>query len=345
MILLKRIFSVAFILLVVSFPIAAQGLLIRFDKDKQNRKIDVLIDGRLFTSFRYSTEYEKPFLYPIYSPKGAFITRGYPLAPRMGERVDHPHQVGLWFNHGDVNGLDFWNNSSVVSDKEKYGHIVVIKVTIPTDNTIEIIAEWRDHQENVLLEENTKYIFEATRTTRVIDHISVLKAVQNVRFIDNKEGLMAIRIDRAFEMPTDEMNLFITAERLPSEKKIRADNTNVNGLYYSSSGYMGNDVWSTRNDWVLLTGKKEGEKITFGFFDHPENIGYPFHAHARGYGLFAVNNLGAQSYNSKEEKMNLYLAEGDSLIFRHRFYLETEKEVTMKKANLIFKEFSDLYHW
>jgi hypothetical protein len=31
--------------------------------------------------------------------------------PSPGERVDHPHHVGLWFNHGDVNGFDFWNNS------------------------------------------------------------------------------------------------------------------------------------------------------------------------------------------------------------------------------------------
>ena len=39
------------------------------------------------------------------------VTRGFPLEPRPGERVDHPHHVGLWFNHGDVNGVDFWNNS------------------------------------------------------------------------------------------------------------------------------------------------------------------------------------------------------------------------------------------
>ena len=31
--------------------------------------------------------------------------------PRPGERVDHPHHVGLWFNYGDVNGVDFWNNA------------------------------------------------------------------------------------------------------------------------------------------------------------------------------------------------------------------------------------------
>ena len=42
------------------------------------------------------------------------MTRGFPLDPRKGERVDHPHHVGLWLNHGDVNGLDFWNNSDAI---------------------------------------------------------------------------------------------------------------------------------------------------------------------------------------------------------------------------------------
>src|SRR2546430_8598162 len=37
---------------------------------------------------------------------------------RQGERVDHPHHVGLWLNHGDVNGLDFWNNSDAIRSEE-----------------------------------------------------------------------------------------------------------------------------------------------------------------------------------------------------------------------------------
>lgn len=340
MLLLKRILFVPVILLALSFHIKGQSSVIRFDKDNRNRKIDVLVDGRLFTSLRYASDQEKPFLYPVCSPRGAVITRGYPLAPREGERTDHPHQIGIWFNYGDVNGLDFWNNSPAVRNKEKYGHIVVTDVSEPGGNTIEIIAEWRDYQENVLLEEKTMYIFEATSKTRVIDHISVLKAVRDVKFSDNKEGLIAMRTDRAFETPTEEMGHFITSGGSPSEKKVQPDNTGVNGRYYSSEGYEGDKVWSTRNDWVLLTGEKDGEKITFGFFDHPGNIGYPFHAHARGYGLFAVNNLGAQSYNPKEEKMNVNLSKGDSLVLKHRFYLESENEVTPKKANLIFKEFS-----
>ena len=65
-------------------------------------------------------------LYPLRTSAGTIVTRGFPLEPRAGERVDHPHHVGLWLNHGDVNGFDFWNNSDAIPAKDaaKYGTIV-----------------------------------------------------------------------------------------------------------------------------------------------------------------------------------------------------------------------------
>ena len=88
-----------------------------------------MIDGKLFTSYQYPENIEKPFLFPVYAPNGSVITRGFPIEPRKGERVDHPHHIGIWFNHGNVNGLDFWNNSSAIpaEKKDSYGHIVSSK--------------------------------------------------------------------------------------------------------------------------------------------------------------------------------------------------------------------------
>jgi hypothetical protein len=88
-------------------------------------KVDVFIGGKLFTSYQYPGNIEKPFLYPVISPDGSVITRGFPIESRKGERVDHPHHIGIWFNHGNVNGLDFWNNSSAIAaeKKDEYGHI------------------------------------------------------------------------------------------------------------------------------------------------------------------------------------------------------------------------------
>src|SRR2546428_4858337 len=44
------------------------------------------------TLFPYTTLFRsKPTLYPLRTASGKLVTRGWPLEPRPGERVDHPH--------------------------------------------------------------------------------------------------------------------------------------------------------------------------------------------------------------------------------------------------------------
>ena len=94
--------------------------------DEQKQRVDITIGGKPFTSYIYPATIKKPVLYPVLTSGGTAITRGFPLEPRAGERIDHPHHVGLWFNYGDVNGLDFWNNSDSIAP-EKRGRIVLFR--------------------------------------------------------------------------------------------------------------------------------------------------------------------------------------------------------------------------
>src|SRR6185503_15583090 len=89
------------------------------------RRVDITIGGTPFTSYIWPERVKKPVLDPIRSAKGTIVTRGWPLNPRPGERVDHPHHVGLWFNHESVNGVDCWNNSDALKpgQAEKMGTI------------------------------------------------------------------------------------------------------------------------------------------------------------------------------------------------------------------------------
>ena len=89
-----------------------------FVNDSTNQKIDVKLNGTLFTSYHYKASLPKPVLFPLVTASGKTLTRGFPINPVPGERVDHPHHMGHWFNYGDVNGLDFWNNSDAIP-KEK----------------------------------------------------------------------------------------------------------------------------------------------------------------------------------------------------------------------------------
>ena len=87
--------------------------------NEARRRVDIFVDGQPFTSYIWPETLKKPVLYPLNSDDGTPVTRGFPMEPRPGERVDHPHHVGLWFNYGDVNGVDFWNNSTALTPQEQ----------------------------------------------------------------------------------------------------------------------------------------------------------------------------------------------------------------------------------
>src|ERR1700729_386101 len=98
--------------------------------DSSNRRVDITIDGQPFTSYIWPTTLKKPVLFPIVDADGVTLTRGWPLEPRPGERTDHPHHDGLWFNYSNVNGFDFWNNSEAIpaARAAKMGTIVLNKI-------------------------------------------------------------------------------------------------------------------------------------------------------------------------------------------------------------------------
>ena len=101
------------------------GLKISFISKDADKKVDVMVDGKLFTSYCWPDNIMKPVLYPVMTSEGTEITRGFPLKPRAGERVDHPHHIGIWFNYGDVNGYDFWNNSTAIPADKKGGYGII----------------------------------------------------------------------------------------------------------------------------------------------------------------------------------------------------------------------------
>lgn len=315
---------------------------------EDKHKVDVFINGSLFTSYQYPENIEKTFLYPVNAPNGSVITRGFPIEPRKGERMDHPHHIGIWFNHGNVNGLDFWNNSSAIPTEKKdlYGHIVHQKTNIIAGGKrgiLEVILNWNDNKGNILLTENVRYIFTGDKNSRTIDHISTLTAVNGpVEIGESKEGLFAIRVDRAFEMPSKESLIFTDDKGNPSTVKA-TDNNGVTGMYTSSKGLKGDAVWGTRNDWIILSGVKDNITISIAIFDNPKNPGYPAYAHARGYGLFSINNFGQNSYDPKQEKKSYKIEKGQSMTLYHRFYIQSGTELTPEHTNKIFKEFSKEY--
>jgi hypothetical protein len=292
--------------------------------DAVSRRVDVLVDGRPFTSYIWPAAVKKPILYPIRTSTGTIITRGYPLDPRPGERVDHPHQVGLWFNYGDVNGLDFWNNSEAIKpeDRAHFGTIRHVRIVDTKSGAAEgvlaVEMEWLDPSGARLIREDTTFVFRAAEGSRSIDRLTTLTALDNrVVFRDNKEGLLGIRVARQLEQPADRPEVFTDASGSATVVP-KLDNEGVTGRYRSSEGKTGDDVWGARARWTMLTGRIGHEDITLAILDHPKNPGYPTYWHARGYGLFAANPLGRSVFSNGAQPLNFTLDPGKSATFKYR---------------------------
>jgi hypothetical protein len=291
------------------------------------RRVDVTVGGKPFTSYIWPERLAKAVLYPLRSARGTLVTRGFPLDPRPGERVDHPHHVGLWFNYGDVNGIDFWNNSDSLPKEEqaKMGRIqhraIVSTASGAGKGELVVDSDWIMPDGSVLLIERTRYLFRADAQSRAIERVTELKAKdKTVKFADNKEGVLGLRVARALEEPADKPEVFTDTSGKPTAVPV-LDNAGVNGLYTSSEGLTGGRVWGTRGRWVALAGKVEGEDVVLLMLDHPKNPGYPTYWHARGYGLFAANPLGQSVFSNGKETLNFTLAPGASTTFRHRLLI------------------------
>lgn len=304
---------------------------VRVVANEPAHRADVFVDGKPFTSYVWPDTVKKPVLNPLRTARGTIITRGYPMEPRPGERVDHPHHVGLWFNYGDVNGLDFWNNSDAIkpADRHKYGtirHSKVKRITNDKDRgELEVEMEWLTPQGKPILLEETTFRFQAGPNERVIDRIAKLTALdERVVFKDNKEGVLGLRVARQLEQPSDKPELFTDQSgKVTSVPKM--DNTGVTGRYQSSEALSGDDVWGTRGRWVMLTGKIGQEDITIAILDHTSNPGFPTYWHARGYGLFAANPLGQEVFSNGKQKLNFTLEPNSSATFRYRIVILSGK--------------------
>lgn len=303
---------------------------VRLVRDDARQRVDVFVDGQPFTSYVYPSTLKKPVLYPVRTAKGTHVTRGFPLEPRAGERVDHPHQVGFWFTYGDVNGVDFWNNSDAIKpeDRPKMGtilHKAVAAVRSGADKgELETDMDWVLSDGTVALKEHTTFVFRGGAGWRTIDRITRLQALDApVSLKDNKEGMFGMRVARQLEIPSKKPEVFTDAAGRATAVATM-NNEGVNGDYLTSEGKQGDAAWGTRGKWCALLSKIGDEPVTVAILDHPANPGYPTYWHARGYGLFAANPLGQKDLSGGKETLNFALGPRESATFRYRVVIFSE---------------------
>ncbi|MHC4530945.1 MAG: putative oxidoreductase C-terminal domain-containing protein [Planctomycetota bacterium] len=283
------------------------------------KRIDVMVGGKLFTSYRYDEGLTKPVLFPVMSPSGIAVNRGFPLERVEGESEDHPHHVGVFFTYDEVNEEGFWNN---MTSPPQIKHVKVVEMASGQgDGKLSTVMQWVGKKGEVLLEEEREMVFHAGESEYAVDfNIELTAQDEKVVFGDTKEGMFAIRV----------------AEWLKED--------GGSGRYVSSEGdRQEKNIWGKRARWVCLEGEKEGRAVGIAIFNHPESVNYPTYWHARGYGLFSANPLGQYAFEKgrgveKLEALNLTLEVGESANFRFRMVVY-EGEKTSAELEGEFEEF------
>jgi hypothetical protein len=290
--------------LIVGLLVFAGGCQVgqRVEFVRGDKKIDVMIGGKHFTSYRYEETLTKPVLYPVKTPSGIVVNRSFPLAKVEGESDDHPHHVGVFFTYDRVNDDGFWNNA-IWPPQVKHARVTKMKGGVGKGR-LSTVMHWVGKSGKILLEEKRKMLFSAGENEYVIDFdIRLTAQDEKVVFEDTKEGMFAIRV----------------ADWLREK--------GGTGRYLSSNGdETEQNVWGKRARWVRLQGEKDSKTVGIAIANHPRRVNYPTYLHARRYGLFSANPLGQYDFEKKRnpesaKPLNLTLEPGETAHFGFRMVI------------------------
>ena len=210
-------------------------------------------------------------------------------------------------------------------EKHKYGSIRMDKIVSMKGGADrgELVVDsiWKTGDGADIIKQRTKYVFMKRKGARVIDQTMSLEALDKVVFNDDKEGLLGMRVASWLEGPEEKGGIFMDANG-KATKVDAVPNSTATGVYETSEGVKGPSVWSTRGRWCTLTGHDPaGKTVSIAMIDQPKNPGYPTYWHARGYGLFAANPLGASIFDTKAPKFNYTIEKGKTATFSYRVIL------------------------
>lgn len=301
-----------------AFAVSAERVAVRRLEDR----VRVEVGGRTFTEYVFRGV-PKPYLYPLVAADGTELTRAFPLRTDVaGEETDHLHQRSLWFAHGKVNGVDFWNENGA-----NKGKIVCDSVAqSAAEGTATILARnrWVAPDGAIYLTDDTRIRIQPVPDGgRWLDYEVTLQAPAERPVVlgDTKEGSMAIRLPRWMTLPRT------------GQKTTGGEGTIVN-----DRGARDGATWGKRAAWVDYHAPKGGQIYGVALFDHPQNPRHPTWWQVRDYGLFAANPFGHHDFEGTREKPlpanlgDLTIPAGGRVTFRWRFYFHLGDEKTANVA-------------
>jgi hypothetical protein len=289
---------------------SASGEPVEF-KSHDNR-IDVSIGHKTFTTYFYLPNVAKPYMMPLRTASGVVVTRGFPVENDVSAGDPkassfEPHQRPLYWGHGNIDGLDFWQESVfdhyyTDHQNQAYGHAKLLTIKTEADS---ITADFslRDASEREIAKERQSFHFGGEGQVRTLDcEFTLMATAGPLVFGDTKEGSFGIRLT-------------------PDLSGAGANMTNSEGARGEK------EIWGKSANWVSYQGQVGGQPVTVTMFDHPSSFRHPTTWHARAYGLFAANPFATREFTRDPNKDGSWTIGGDEkIVFKYRVVIADGKQ-------------------
>ena len=248
--------------------------------DKVGDKIEIKINGNLFTSYILS-EFEKyPFFYPVNGPSKASVT--------SLRNANYPHHSSLFFGCDRVNGGNYWQEGI------ERGQIISLRADIVESGGERVVIEneciWRRPGANAPIKDK-----------RIIIVSAPSKDKFQIDFDVTMEMLMDVVIDKT--------NHSLFSGRVDPDLAVINGGTMINAE--GETGEKG--TFGKRSPWIDCYGERLGKTEGIAIMQHPSNDWYPAPWFTRDYGFFSPTPM-----YWPENGENSSLKKGELIKLRYR---------------------------
>jgi hypothetical protein len=221
----------------------------------EKNHVEVTVDGRLFTRYKFDSSQKYPYFWPVCGPASNKTVTTETSEP-------YPHHHSLFFGCDRVNGGNYWQ------DINERGQIVSQgpKIVRESGNRVVFtdVCLWRQPGKEPVIQDTRRIAVSAPRKDlRFIDFKISLKALTDIRILKTNHSLFSARV-------------------VP-QLSVRAGGTLIN-----AEGKTGEEgTWGVASAWCDYWGKRRGITEGIAILENPDNRWYPSKWFTRDYGFFS----------------------------------------------------------